>query len=650
MPRTPESLLVRRFGTTEPPVEARRLCAGRLEADLADGQLRSIRYGGIEIIRGISYVIRDKDWGSYTLNSSELHVTETRGGFFVRYEASCVDTENSEQAINLSVRIECFNEHDLIFEVTACPVKDFVTARCGFTILHPLNGTVGQPALVNHADGSEEKTYFSDLIEPWQPFKNVRAITHYPKDGLCVSCRMEGDVFETEDQRAWSDASFKTYVRPLALPWPYILPEKKPFKQSVRLRIRDERNGIKEGEDQSLSPATLKLGPPIGRMPDIGLILTPEVALSQQMTRERIREINPRLLLLHYDPAAGHDRAALQRLKTLTDHLGDDLSFHKRLEFAVPIDEAPQIVITRLRADLDATGLKIDSLMLCPDVDRQSTPPGSAWPACPSLETIYAAARTIFPDLLLGGGMMSYFTELNRKRPPRELLDFVAHGTSAIVHAADDLSVMQTLQTLPDITRSTRQIIGVSMPYHIAPASIAMRQNPYGARLIPNPARHRQPMTDRDPRQAGTFAAAWQVGYFAGIASETVESVTVGIVDTPMSLWDRETIFPIHHTSRVLSEASGRTSYACQLDNSHIFSALAFEKPYGARRADGVSCPHLLLSNLTDEPQELIIDDHREARIIMRLDDEGDDFSERPLRDGYVTLSPYATMLVVLGL
>jgi len=30
----------------------------------------------------------------------------------------------------------------------------------------------------------------------------------------------EGDVFETEDQRNWTDASFKTYCPPLRLPYP----------------------------------------------------------------------------------------------------------------------------------------------------------------------------------------------------------------------------------------------------------------------------------------------------------------------------------------------------------------------------------------------------------------------------------------------
>ena len=36
-----------------------------------------------------------------------------------------------------------------------------------------------------------------------------------------------------EDQRNWSDASFKTYGRPLELPWPFVLPAGVPIAQSV---------------------------------------------------------------------------------------------------------------------------------------------------------------------------------------------------------------------------------------------------------------------------------------------------------------------------------------------------------------------------------------------------------------------------------
>ena len=34
---------------------------------------------------------------------------------------------------------------------------------------------------------------------------------------------MEGDTWETEDHRNWTDASFKTYSRPLSLPYPYAI-------------------------------------------------------------------------------------------------------------------------------------------------------------------------------------------------------------------------------------------------------------------------------------------------------------------------------------------------------------------------------------------------------------------------------------------
>ena len=105
--------------------------------------------------------------------------------------------------------------------------------------------------------------------------------------------------------------------------------------------------------------------------------------------------------------------------------------------------------------------------------------------------------------MTLGGGMFSYFTELNRKRPPVALLDFVTHATNPIVHAADDDSVMETLEALPHITRSTRAIIGGGR-YRIGPSTIAMRQNPYGARTMPNPRGER----DRDGRRRPPAARA----------------------------------------------------------------------------------------------------------------------------------------------
>ena len=118
--------------------------------------------------------------------------------------------------------------------------------------------------------------------------------------------------------------------------------------------------------------------------------------------------------------------------------------------------------------------------------------------------------------------MASFFPELNRKRPPVELLDFVSHGLCPIVHDASDAGVMQTLEAVGHITASARAIIG-DRPYRLGPSTIAMRQNPYGARVIPNPGLERVCMTDDDPRHRTVFGAAYALGLAAALVGSGVE-------------------------------------------------------------------------------------------------------------------------------
>ena len=135
-----------------------------------------------------------------------------------------------------------------------------------------------------------------------------------------------------------------------------------------------------------------------------------------------------------------------------------------------------------------------------PVVDRQSTPPGSAWPDCPPLEEVYAAARRAFPEIrsVAGCSAISPSSTANAAGPAARLRHPCDHP---IVHAARR-SVMETLEALPHITRSTRAIIG-ALPYRIGPSTIAMRQNPYGARTIPNPGGERVAMADAIRASAG---------------------------------------------------------------------------------------------------------------------------------------------------
>jgi hypothetical protein len=231
---------VKLYGTDEAPPEVRTLTAGALSVDLVDGGLRTIRWRGVEVLRAVAYVVRDRDWGTYAPTIENLAVDQRDDGFSLSYRAICPAPDGA--TLRFSAVITGDATGRLRFTVEAVPDADFETNRCGFCVLHPITDLAGGPATVTHTDGSTEHAAFPDLIAPWQPFKDMRAIAHQVLPGTTALCTMEGDSFEMEDQRAWSDASYKTYVRPLALPWPYRLPAGETNRQSVVLTI-DEADG-----------------------------------------------------------------------------------------------------------------------------------------------------------------------------------------------------------------------------------------------------------------------------------------------------------------------------------------------------------------------------------------------------------------------
>jgi hypothetical protein len=566
------------YGTHAVEAEPIRLRAGALTADLVNGNLRTIRHGGIEVLRAIAYIVRDRDWGTYEPVLSDLTVDQGADTFSVSYSASCIGPEGSR--LDFRATIEASADGQLVFDVSALPEIDFETNRCGFCILHPIAGLAGSPVTVEYTDGSVAETKLPHLIDPWQPFKNLRAITHAVRPGVVAECRMEGDAFEMEDQRNWSDASYKTYVRPLALPWPYMLPAGETLRQTISLRISGDGKVPAAATAEAIRVELGEAGP---ALPDIGVIIYPDEVDAALENLQMLSALGPQQLMFHYDPTCGHGLGALQA--------------YARLAAAYPVETTLECVVACV-GDLDAelsgvadmvsqAGLKLSAIAVSPSVDRQSTPPGSAWPQCPPLEDVYAAARRAFPDIRLGGGMFSYFTELNRKRVPADLLDFVTHCTCPIVHAADDLSVMQSLEALPFITASVRAIFGAK-PYRIGPSTIAMRQNPYGGATKANPHRQRIAMADRDPRHAGLFAAAWTIGYAARVAPAGLEMLTLSDFTGPFGVLaasgepvGKGEPRPIFQAVRGLCELAGFRHVAARTSDETRVLALAARSPAG---------------------------------------------------------------------
>jgi hypothetical protein len=198
---------VKLFGTELQEAKGRVLHAGPISAVLDNGALRYIRLGEVEVLRAIAFLVRDENWGTYTPEIRNQKIRQTPQGFTVTYDARCGEPG---RALAYHAEISAKPEGTLSFTATATPESDFQTNRTGFVVLHPLKGVAGAPVEIEHVDGKRRKDKFPARIDPVQPFLNVRAMRHEVLPGVSATVRMEGDAFETEDHRNWTDASFKT--------------------------------------------------------------------------------------------------------------------------------------------------------------------------------------------------------------------------------------------------------------------------------------------------------------------------------------------------------------------------------------------------------------------------------------------------------
>lgn len=257
-------------------------------------------------------------------------------------------------------------------------------------------------------------------------------------------------------------------------------------------------------------------------------------------------------------------------------------------------DENPQPQLQALAEVLAQSTEKPQGILLTPGAYLNSYQPDAVWPSGPSPDDLARMGREILPGYRIGGGVPTYFTELNRCRPDPAHFDYLTHATSPIVHAADDLSVMESLESLPDIVRSARQLAH-GKPYRLTTSAIGAWCNPYGGQLTPNPDRQRLTLSDRDPRQRSLFAAAWTLGYYAAVQRAGVEAVALWAVNEPFMAAGGGEYWPIFHVLRGLNRGQGRPALSVGVANPDV-AVLAW--------ADGESV-QVWLANLTDREQRL---------------------------------------------
>ena len=576
-----QSRAMKLFGTEVPDGKKRTLTAGPITAVLDNGAIRYIRYRGVEVLRGIAFLVRDKNWGTYGPVIENLKVKQGKDGFAVSYTATCRD---AGQAIRYQAMVEASAKGVVKFAARATPLSEFVTNRTGFVVLHPLVGVVGEPVEIVHTDGRKQKSRFSKFISPGQPVFEIRSLKHQVMPGVTASVLMEGNKFEMEDHRNWMDASYKTYVCSLLDPWPYTLNKGEAFDQSITVTIAGKTSGKAV---KSSSAITVNVGGPKGRIPAIGAGIPMLQAAAALDKSDLIAAANPSHLVCQIDGRVSGAARAAAAFRSLKERTGKPVT----LEIILPAKKPAGEEVAAIARDVKTGGLQPDAIVITQMHDLKSFQPNTPRPWGPTYDEMAKAVRTAFPGVPLGGGMLSFFTELNRKPVPKGLFDFVTHSLCPIVHAADDVSVMETLEAIPSIIASTRNMTGKT-PYHLGPSSIPCRDNPYGAAVAPNPNNARVCLSDMDPRQRGLFAAAWYVGLVAAAARGGIDAMALGSFTGNQGVIASDGLYPAYHVIAGLAAASRARRLEAVSSAASRVEALAYETKAG---------PVLWLANLTAE-------------------------------------------------
>jgi len=309
---------------------------------------------------------------------------------------------------------------------------------------------------------------------------------------------------------------------------------------------------------------------------------------------------------------------------------------------------APQLQrVARVCAEHSAAPKHVVAL---PAAYLLSYQPNGIWPTGLSPREACLALRSAFPGVRIGAGVLTNFTEFNRRRPDDVESDYVTHGSSAVVHGADDGSVMQTLETMPHTFRSARAIAG-QRAYRLGLTAIGMRFNPYGASVCANPDQLRLTMTTWEPRARALFGAAWAVGALSAIAGHGVEAIALaapvgpfGVLAHPGSVarpWYDDHLeaqaYPIFHVLKAVAAGGKRLAVEGLPEG---VAGLALDGPGGKR---------LVLANVSQETRSFsLVNAGRSAMLdsetfaAAAVDSDWLDRSMRPLHSPRISLEPLA--------
>lgn len=519
------------WGSPEPlPV---RHTIGTWSWELRGDEIADVSFDGTRVLRMVRVVARDRDWNTVPITVSAPRSTDLSLEFDLEMVGFGAD-------ISATVRLDVADA--LRISVSGVSNTAFDRNRLGFVVLHPPN-VAGAPLAVVSPDGSRRATGFPTRVSPHQPAFDIAAL-EWQSDGLESSLRFEGETFEMEDQRNWTDASFKTYSTPLALPFPVALDAGHQFRQALELAC--ERVTTAPAAAQAV--VRLRLA---GQVPDV------------VVGASTAAEPAPGFAV----PAA----AVLVEVETEQTVWPDALTRAART--GLPLDV--RIVTSdpsRIDGVLEALrGLSVVRVAAF-SADTHVTEP-ELWTA------LVAAAAQRGLEAQLVAGTRAHFTELNRTQERLAPADAVTFSITPQMHARERAQLVESIAMQAIVARDAGEIAG-GRPLHVGPITLRPRFNAvsttprvdgpatlaggYGAALDP---------TATDERQHSTALAAWTVASFAALAGAGVASICYFEEWGDRGILDANGVpFPVHAVIAQLNDLRGQLLLVAEQDDPTLFT------------------------------------------------------------------------------
>ena len=250
------------------PAGSRYVEAGRWGAWWDDGCLRWITFDGIEVLRSIQITARDAGWASLRPVITRIRVDQQADGFsigfHVRFQADAFDVE-------ADVLIEGREGGVLDFRLIGTVLGETVAHRLGIVVLHPA-ALAGRSFEVGTDEGPVRR-FFPREIASARVATGFRTFSWNAADDLHATLTFQPDPYETEDQRAWTDASYKSYSPPLDRPHPVTYEPGDALDLRVDLAVAgsDPQPGTRHASPTAESLAVTVSDQVVGPMPAIGL-------------------------------------------------------------------------------------------------------------------------------------------------------------------------------------------------------------------------------------------------------------------------------------------------------------------------------------------------------------------------------------------